>query len=448
MRPARPSVAVIGAGIAGLATAHALRDIACVTLLDASDYFGGHAHSVDISLPLSASDPRTVSHAVDTGFLVYNDRTYPQLIGLFAELGVATAASEMSFSVQAPRAGGGRLEWSGNSLNTVFAQRRNLVDRQFLAMLTDFVRFNRLTTRIAKAGAEDELTESIGHFLDVHRFGTAFRDSYFLPMMGCIWSCPTEQMLSFPVATMIRFCHNHGLLQIADRPQWRTVQGGSRCYVDKIVAMLPDARLSTPVRRVVRSTQGVLVTTDAGTERFDHVVLATHSDQSLSLLADPSRAESELLGAIRYQPNRAVLHTDVAMLPQKRAAWAAWNYESAGTDQGAGGVCLHYLLNKLQPLPWQQHVIVSLNPVRDIARTHVMAEYDYAHPVFDLAALRAQADIPSLQGQRNTWFAGAWMGYGFHEDGLKAGLAAAAGLRAQIGLDFELEGDRPGRLAA
>jgi len=448
MKPARPSVAVIGAGISGLAAAQALRHVACVTLLEAGDYFGGHAHSVDITLPRSLSNPQPVTHAVDTGFLVYNDRTYPQLIGLFAELGVATAASEMSFSVQAPRTKGGWLEWSGNSLNTVFAQRRNLADPRFLGMLADLIRFNRLTTGIAKADAEGALTESIGQFLDVHRFGAAFREGYFLPMMGCIWSCPTEQMLSFPVATMIRFCHNHGLLQITDRPQWRTVQGGSRHYVDKIIAMLTDARLATPVRRVVRSNQGVLVTMDSGTERFDHVVMATHSDQSLGLLADPSQAESELLGAIHYQPNRAVLHTDVSMLPKKRAAWAAWNYESAGAGHAAGGVCLHYLLNKLQPLPWQQPVVVSLNPVRDIDSKHVMAEYDYSHPVFDLAALRAQSGIQALQGQRNTWFAGAWMGYGFHEDGLKAGLAAAAGLRAQIALEFQLECDGAGRLVA
>ncbi len=448
MKPSRPSVVVIGAGIAGLAAAQGLRHVANVTLLEASDYFGGHAHSVDITLPRSASDLHLVTHPVDTGFLVYNDRTYPQLIGLFAELGVATAASEMSFSVQAPRAGGGRLEWSGNSLNTVFAQRRNLVDLNFLGMLSDLVRFNRLTTRIAQAGTESELTEPLAGFLDRHQFGAAFRDGYFLPMMGCIWSCPTQQMLSFPVVTMIRFCHNHGLLQIADRPQWRTVQGGSRCYVDKMIATLADARLSTPVRRVVRSAQGVLVTTDAGTERFDHVVMATHSDQTLALLADPSPAERELLGAIRYQQNHAVLHTDVSVLPQKRSAWAAWNYESAGADQATGGVCLHYLLNKLQPLPWQQPVMVSLNPVRDIDRNLVMAEYDYAHPVFDLSALRAQSQMADLQGQRNTWFAGAWMGYGFHEDGLKAGLAAAASVRAQITRAAPRADDGPQRLAA
>ena len=429
-------VAVIGAGISGLATAHALRDSAAVTLFEAGDYFGGHAHTVDISLPRSVADATPVLHGVDTGFLVYNERTYPNLIRLFAELGVETALSDMSFSVQAERERGGPLEWSGNSLNTVFAQRRNLVDGRFLGMLRDLLRFNRLTTRIAEAGTERELAQPLGDFLTANGFGAAFRDWYFLPMMGCIWSCPTAQMLQFPVATMIRFCHNHGLIQIANRPQWRTVAGGSRRYVEKITAGIADKRLATPVRRVTRTVHGVLVATDAGTERFDHVVLATHSDQSMAMLSDPSEAEQAVLGAIRYQPNRAVLHTDASVLPQRRAAWAAWNYERTTASGGdAAGVCLHYLLNKLQPLPWQQPVIVSLNPARPIARSQVMAEYDYAHPVFDLAAIRAQADAPALQGQRNTWFAGAWMGYGFHEDGLKAGLAAAEGLRARLARD-------------
>lgn len=426
-------VAVIGAGISGLAAAHALRDSARITLFEASDYFGGHAHTATIELPRSPIDSTLVSHGVDTGFLVYNDRTYPNLIRLFAELGVETALSEMSFSVQATRENGGHLEWSGNNLATVFAQRRNLADPRFLGMLADLLRFNRLTTRIAQAGTEGELAQPLGDFLDAQRFGAAFRDWYFLPMMGCIWSCSTAQMLAFPVATMIRFCHNHGLIQIANRPQWRTVRGGSRHYVEKIVAGLEDKRLRTPVRRVTRTDDGgVLVATDAGTERFDHAILATHSDQSLAMLGDASPAEAAVLGAIRYQPNHAVLHTDASVLPQRRSAWAAWNYErAAASERESGRVCLHYLLNKLQPLPWEQPVIVSLNPVREIQRSQVMAEYDYDHPVLDLAAIRAQAEVSALQGQRNTWFAGAWMGYGFHEDGLKAGLAAAAGLRAR-----------------
>ncbi len=442
----RPKVAVVGGGISGLAAAHALRADAAVTLFEAGDYFGGHAHTVDIALPATVISATEVTHGVDTGFLVYNDRTYPQLIRLFADLGVETAASEMSFSVQAPRRGGRTLEWSGDNLDTVFAQRRNLLDPRFLGMLRDLLRFNKLTTRIADAGTENELAQPLGAFLDEHRFGAPFRDWYFLPMMGCIWSCPTRQMLEFPVATMIRFCHNHGLIQIADRPQWRTVRGGSRHYVQKMVAQLSDARLNARVLRVTRTSGAVQVATESGIETFDHLVLATHSDQALAMLGDESSAERAALGAIRYQANHAVLHTDTEVLPKNRQAWAAWNYESAAPNQGEqdGGVCLHYLINKLQPLPWQQSVIVSLNPVRPIRRSQVMAEYDYAHPVFDLAAIRAQATIGDLQGQRNTWFAGAWMGYGFHEDGLKAGLAAAAGLRAQIGSNHEA----PARFAA
>jgi predicted NAD/FAD-binding protein len=419
-------VAVIGSGISGLAAAHSLHGLANVTLFEAGPYFGGHTHTVDITLP-TANGP--VTHGVDTGFLVFNERTYPRLIKLFAELGVATARSDMSFSVKVPGAGRGGtgLEWSGSSLSSVFAQRGNLANWKFLRMLADIVRFNRITTRLAESGAEAAMAQPLGDFLQAQKFSAEFRDWYFLPMMGCIWSCPTDQMLQFPVATMIRFCHNHGLLQITDRPQWWTVQGGARHYVEKIVARIDDKRLNTPVRRIERDAAGVNVVTDSGAERFDKVVLATHSDESLALLGEPSNTERQVLGAIRYQANRAVLHTDASVLPSQKLAWAAWNYERA---QDAGHestrVCLHYLLNMLQPLPFSQPVLVSLNPVRDIARTHIMGEFDYAHPVFDLAAIRAQRDVPALQGQFHTYFCGAWTGYGFHEDGLKSGLHAAS----------------------
>ncbi|HYF43820.1 MAG TPA: FAD-dependent oxidoreductase, partial [Ramlibacter sp.] len=235
-------------------------------------------------------------------------------------------------------------------------------------------------------------------------------------------------------STMIRFCHNHGLLQVADRPQWWTVAGGARHYVDKIVAGLPDRRLNTPVLAVHREADGVQVQTEAGRERFDKLVLATHSDQALALLADASPLERELLGAIRYQTNRAVLHTDTSVMPRRRAAWAAWNYERGPGEREQARVCLHYWLNVLQPLPWPQPVIVSLNPVREIDRKQVMAEIDYAHPVFDMEALHAQERLPQLQGERHTYFCGAWMGYGFHEDGLKAGLAAARLLERDMAL--------------
>ncbi len=416
-------IAIVGSGISGLAAAHALHGKANITLFEAADYFGGHTHTVDVTLP-GKNGP--VTHGVDTGFLVFNERTYPRLIQLFADLKVHTVKSDMSFSVQVPRGGGQQLEWSGSSLNSVFAQRGNLVSGKFLRMLRDILRFNRITTDIANANLDTAMLQPLAEFLSDHKFSEEFRDWYFLPMMGCIWSCPTDQMLQFPVATMIRFCYNHGLIQVTNRPQWWTVQGGARTYVEKIIAGIADKRLNAPVRRIVRDAAGVHVSTDAGTERFDKVVLATHSDHSLAMLHEPSHAEQQTLSAIRYQPNRAVLHTDTAVLPRKKIAWAAWNYERAGQPSSESAqVCLHYLLNMLQPLPFTQSVVVSLNPLRPIARNHIMAEFDYAHPVFDLAAIAAQGEIAALQGHQNTYFCGAWTGYGFHEDGLKSGLNVA-----------------------
>ena len=310
-------VAVIGSGISGLSVAHALAGEAQVILYEAGDYFGGHTHTVDVTLD-------GITHGVDTGFLVLNERTYPNLLALFARLEVEIAKSDMSFSVQVPDTG---LEWSGCDLDTVFAQRANLLRPRFWGMLVDLLRFNRLATRLAESGAAEALDQPIGDFLDAHRFGAAFRDWYFLPMIGCIWSCPVDQMLRFPVATMLRFCHNHGLLQVADRPQWYTVRGGAREYVRKMIQAVPDARLRTPVRSVERGPAGVRIATDHGSEHVDAVVLACHSDQALALLAAPSAAETRVLGAIRYQDNRAVLHTDTTLLPRRRKAWAAWNYE-------------------------------------------------------------------------------------------------------------------------
>lgn len=432
-RPLR--VAVVGAGIAGLAVAHALRDQAAVTLYEAGSYFGGHAHTVDVTLPTPHGP---VTHGVDTGFLVLNERTYPHLLSLFSALGVALAPSEMSFSVQVPPHAGQRgLVWSGTNLATVFAQRRNLVNPPFWRMLADLVRFNRLATRLAldlvQAPNSDALNQPLGDFLAEHRFSEAFRAWYLLPMLGCIWSCPTAQMLRFPVATLLRFCHNHGLLQVANRPQWYTVAGGSRHYVQAMVADLGDARLNTPVQRVLRDDHGVTVVTAHHQERFDQVVMACHTDQALALLDQPTPDEQRVLGAIRYQSNRAVLHTDEGLLPPQRSAWAAWNYERAADDgREQGRVCLHYLINRLQPLPWAQPVVVSLNPVREPRADRVLGEYDYAHPVFDQAAMAAQCELPRLQGQHHTHFCGAWAGYGFHEDGLKSGLAVVQSLQAMV----------------
>ena len=430
-------VAVIGSGISGLAAAHTLRAAAELTLFESGSYFGGHTHTVDVTLPTPNGD---ITHGVDTGFLVFNDRTYPELIKLFSTLNVTTAKSDMSFSVQSQNSKNGeRMEWSGTSLNALFAQRSNLISWRFWRMLSDIQRFNSLCTTVAGRDTDIQMRQTVGEFLMEHRFSNEFCDGYFLPMAACIWSCPTAQMLEFPMATMIRFCHNHGLLQITNRPQWWTVQGGAKHYVEKIISTIIDKRLNTPVRAIERlgselsgeSNCRVRISTDHTQEYFDAVIIATHSDEALALLKTPTQLERTLLGAIKYHANQAVLHTDATVLPTRKAAWAAWNYERAVADKSestAPAVCLHYLINRLQPLPWSQPVVVSLNPLRDIPEQHVLGEYAYTHPVFDTVAIKAQRQIPWLQGQQNTYYCGAWMGYGFHEDGLKAGQLAATQL--------------------
>jgi len=418
-------IAVIGSGISGLACAYRLGQGGYqVTLFEANDYFGGHTHTVDVRLG-------DISYGVDTGFLVFNHKTYPHLVQLFKELEVETVATDMSFSAKVPLAGR-TLEWSGGNLNTVFAQRRNLFSPRFIGMLRDILRFNREATKIANNPPVDMPEISLGDYLSHHHYSKAFRDWYLLPMAGCIWSCPTQQMLAFPVETFVRFCHNHGLLQISDRPQWHTVKGGARHYVDKLLLGIDDKRLSTPVRSISRNSMAgraqITVESENGSEIFDHVVMAGHSDQSLSLLNDPSAQERNVLAAIGYQSNRAVLHTDASCLPQEKKTWSAWNYQSkSGTESQ---VCVHYLINKLQPLPFSDDVIVSLNPIDEPAPQKVLATIDYAHPVFDATAISAQQKLHQIQGQQNTWFAGAWTGYGFHEDGLKSGLAVAQAINA------------------
>jgi predicted NAD/FAD-binding protein len=422
-------IAVIGSGISGLSSAWQLSKSGHeVSLYESNDYFGGHTHTVDVELD-------GLSYGVDTGFLVFNHRTYPHLIQLFDELDVTTSSTDMSFSVKLPlsdKPGARVLEWAGANLDTVFAQRRNLFNLRFLRMLRDIVRFNRQTTALALAG-ESVSAIALGDFLVQQRYSKEFRDWYLLPMAGCIWSCPTEQMLAFPLSTFVRFCHNHGLLQVNDRPKWRTVTGGAKAYVEKMLGAIAHTFLNTPVEAISRadfgSMQQVRVEVQGGSQLFDHVVLATHSDQSLRLLHDASDDEKNILSAVGYQPNHAVLHTDARCLPANPDAWSAWNYESAGTVEPQ--VCVHYLINKLQPLPFKTPVIVSLNPITPPDPAKVLGSYEYAHPVFDDQAIAAQLALPTIQGCSNTWFAGAWTGYGFHEDGLKSGLAVAHAIDRQ-----------------
>lgn len=432
-------IAVAGSGISGLACAYRLAEAGYdVSLFEANNYFGGHTHTVDVTL-----DGQT--HGVDTGFLVFNRKTYPNLIALFSELKIETAKTDMSFSVKLPLANR-TLEWAGGNLDAVFAQRRNLVSPRFHQMLRDILRFNQNATKLAldaeiKSGielqAESDQQVTLGRYLTKNGYSQEFRDWYLLPMAGCIWSCPTEQMLEFPLKSFLHFCHNHGLLQINNRPQWQTVRGGARCYVEKMLEKIPNKYLNTSVESVTRTSindvSKIKLQTRHGDKTseqiFDHIVLATHSDQSLRILQDASAAEKSLLSAISYQANTAVLHTDTSCLPKQKKTWSAWNYQSA-QDGREPRVCVHYLINQLQPLPFKQSVIVSLNPIDAPHPDHVIGSYDYAHPVFDARAIAAQRKLPSIQGKKNTWFSGAWTGYGFHEDGLKSGIAVAQAIMA------------------
>ncbi|WP_332852124.1 NAD(P)/FAD-dependent oxidoreductase [Duganella sp. S19_KUP01_CR8] len=415
MNPTRKRIAVIGSGISGLASAYFLSRKHDVVLFEAGDYLGGHTNTVEVTL-------EGRSHGVDTGFLVYNEHTYPNLVALFDELGVASNASDMSFAVSMDH---GKLEWAGTSLDTVFAQRANLGSPSFLRMLWDILHFNRHARRLLQESTQGGL--SLGQLLKQQGYGASFRDAYLLPMAAAIWSSSPNDILNFPAATFLRFCLNHALLQINDRPQWRTVADGARHYVAKIAATLPDCRLRTPVKAVRRGAAGeLIVRSAAGAENFDAVVCATHAPTTLSLLPDASETERAILGAVRYQPNTAYLHTDTGLMPRRRKVWAAWNYLAGSQSSGQRPVCVSYWLNQLQALPFKTPLMVTLNPHALPAADTILAQFDYAHPIMDQATIRAQQQLAQIQGNGGIWYAGAWTGYGFHEDGLKSALRIAA----------------------
>ena len=411
-------IAVIGAGIAGMSAAWLLSKKHQVTVYEGEDRLGGHSHTVDAPTGLpGAPDP------VDMGFIVYNEPAYPNLTALFAHLGVETRASDMSFAVSLD---GGRLEYGGADLKSWFAQPSNFLRPRFWSMLRDLVRFYRLAT--SHACALDNPTVSLGDYLGQHKFSSAFQDDHLLPQAAAIWSAPVESIRDYPAAAFIRFCQNHGLLKIIGRPIWRTVKGGSRSYVKALTAAYADkVRLNCAVKSIRRLTNGVVVT-DARGERqtFDHVVIGAHADQALRMLDDASAREIAVLGAFRYTRNHAVLHSDEALMPRRRKVWSSWNYIGGAEDPDhKRRLCVTYWMNRLQGVPDQRPLFVTLNPMHPPKSGSLIRSEVYEHPLFDAAAMAAQKQLWSLQGQNRTWFCGAYFGSGFHEDGLQAGLAVA-----------------------
>lgn len=409
-------IAVIGSGVSGLSSAWLLNRDHEVTVFESADRLGGHSNTVDV-------DFSGTTIPVDTGFIVYNERTYPNLIALFAELGVATHKSDMSFAVSIDE---GRLEYEG-SLAGFTAQASNLVSARYWGMLRDLVRFYRSAPALLDGGEHGD-GPTIGAYLKRENYGAGFIEDHLLPMAAAIWSCPVETMLGFPARSFVRFFANHGLLEFGTRPQWHTVTGGSRRYVQAISDPFRDRiRLATPVRQVRRDGFGVDVITDGGAERFDEVVIATHGDTALDLLGDADAGERALLGCFGYQKNTAILHRDDRLMPKRRRTWASWNYLAAGPS-ATRDVAITYWMNRLQGIDSRHPLFVSLNPLVDPSPETVFQRFEYDHPVFDTAAVAAQSRLPEIQGRRRTWFCGSYCGWGFHEDGLRAGIAVAKAL--------------------
>lgn len=413
----RLKIAVIGSGVSGSSAAWALHPVHDVTLFEKDGRPGGHTATVDIDY-----DGRAIS--VDTGFIVYNEANYPNLTALFAELGVATHKSDMSFSLSLDH---GRLEWSGDNLATLFAQKRNLLKPSFLWMIREILRFNKLCLKDRAAGFL--ASRSIGDYLNWRGFSPGFTNNYLVPMAAAIWSTPAARMLDFPAEHFVNFFDNHRLIYSTPHP-WRTVTGGSRNYLDKLLKPLGDrVKTGCGVRSVRRSGGKVQLTDTHGNESvFDKVIIAAHSDQTLAMLGDASIEERRILDAVPYEANRVILHRDTGLMPKRSKVWASWNYLRSTKPCGETGVAVSYWMNRLQGIDAGCPLFVTLNPERDPAPGTVFAEFSYDHPQFNAQSMQAQAALQSIQGANNTYFAGAWTGYGFHEDGLSSGLAAAEAL--------------------
>jgi len=409
----KPRIAVIGSGISGLSSAWLRKDTATVTLFESNPTrFGGHSNTV------SVERQGAPAIAVDTGFIVFNDRNYPNLVALFEHLGIEWFDTTMSFALSED---GGRYEYSGSGASGLFAQRSNVLSPRHWRMLLDIVAFNKAAKQVLVDGSND----TIGEFMRSHGFGSDLIDRYLLPMAAAIWSCPTRTMDSFPALSLCRFYENHGLLDLRNRPQWRSVVGGSRRYVQR---MLDDIGRENCHHDAVRAVRGggdaVSVETHSGTHTFDQVIFACHADEALSLIVDPPAVHQEILGAFEYQTNHAWLHSDTSLMPSRRGVWSAWNYLASSGDDGPD-VTVSYWMNLLQNLPGDTPYIVTLNPIVEPASEKVVERIEYQHPVFSQAAIDAQKKLDQIQGIDGLWFCGSYCGNGFHEDGIKSAVEVA-----------------------
>lgn len=413
-------IAIIGAGISGLAAAYLLRQQHHITVYEKNDYIGGHSRTVEVNTQDGIVP-------VDTGFIVFNYRNYPNLTGLFEQLEVPVAKSDMSFSASIDD---GWLEYGTQKVSNLFAQKRNLFSLSFWRMIRDILRFQKQ----AHAYIDAEPGISLGQCLDELKMGDWFREYFLLAMGGAIWSTPLNRMLEFPAATFVRFFDNHGLLTVNDQPQWYTVQGGSREYVRRLIEPMQDAiRTHAAVTSVVREDAQIAVTDSRGeTRHYDQVLFACHADQALAVLKTPSPEESRLLSHCRYQPNDMILHSDVSFMPQHKGAWASWVYLSEKRNDDQPHVSLSYWMNRLQPLKTSTPIIVTLNPTRQPVEALVHDRYRFEHPVFDTPAIQAQQQLELIQGKDRIWYAGAWQRYGFHEDGLLSAVRVAEAMGVPI----------------
>ncbi|EKO3583047.1 NAD(P)/FAD-dependent oxidoreductase [Vibrio metschnikovii] len=414
-------IAIIGSGISGLTCGHYLHQQHDVTIFEANDYIGGHTATVDVEL-------NGQSYAIDTGFIVYNDRTYPNFIKMMNEIGVRGVATQMSFSVRNDANG---LEYNGHTITTLFAQKRNWFKPSFYRFIREILRFNQLA-KAAAADAEHSV-QTLGEFLHHHQFSDYFCENYILPMGAAIWSSSLADMRAFPLTFFLRFFLNHGLLDITHRPQWYVIEGGSRAYIEPLTQGFRDKiRLNAPVEWLRRSGQGIELQVHGKIEHFDEVIFACHSDQALALLSDANHLERELLGAMGYQANEVILHTDTSLLPKRKAAWASWNYRLAGdVDQETRLPTLTYNMNILQHIDSSETFCVTLNSSESINPNKVLRKFTYHHPVFNRAAIAAQQHKAEISGVNHTWFCGAYWHNGFHEDGVKSALDVVTRLSAQ-----------------